>query len=144
MRKINTKYLNKVYETKKFKATVDKVVKEIRKIHKKTKINAIAFTGSSGAALAYPVSYITGIPLLCVRKSTKDNHYHNKLEGYVNPKNYVIIDDIIATGRTVKSIRKAIAKESPKSKLLNVVLYNQLGAGGFNKYFDANIICTPC
>lgn len=142
MHKINTKYLNKIYETKKFKITVNKVVREIRKIHKKTKINAIAFTGSSGAALAYPVSYITGIPLLCIRKSTKDNHYRNRLEGHVNPKNYIIIDDIIATGRTVKSIRKAIAKESPKSKLLNVVLYNQFGGNGFDSSFDADIICV--
>ena len=72
--KIESVYLHTIYEPNRFKKTVDNTIKAINSLNKEKKINAIAFTGTSGAALAYPVSYATGIPLLCVRKSTKDNH----------------------------------------------------------------------
>ena len=121
--KIESVYLHKVYEPKQFKKTVDETIKVVVALNKKKKINAIAFTGTSGAALAYPVSYATGIPLLCVRKSTKDNHYRAKLEGYTRPKNYIIIDDCVCTGTTIKKMVKAIKEYSPASKLSTLVLY---------------------
>lgn len=121
--KIESCYLHKIYEPNRFKKTVDDTIKTVIALNKEKKINAIAFTGTSGAALAYPVSYATGIPLLCVRKSTKDNHYREKLEGYTRPKNYIIIDDCVCTGTTIKKMVKAISSYSPNSKLSALVLY---------------------
>ena len=121
--KIESCYLHKIYEPNQFKKTVDETIKTVVALNKEKKINAIAFTGTSGAALAYPVSYATGIPLLCVRKSIKDNHYREKLEGYTRPKNYIIIDDCVCTGATVKKMVKAISTYSPKSKFSALVLY---------------------
>jgi len=138
--KITTKYLEQIYNPKKFKITITKMVKEITKLNKTSKINAIAFTGTSGAAIAYPVSYITGIPLLCVRKSTRDNHSRMKLEGFTTPKNYVIVDDFIASGRTIKNIRRAIQKESPKSKLTHVLLYRFQRENRFDQDLKVNLV----
>ena len=121
--KIETDYLRKIYFPAQQKKIVDKTARAILSLNSNKKINAIAFTGTSGAAVAYPVSYITGIPLLCVRKSKTDNHYHETLEGYTKPKNYVIIDDCVCTGKTIKKVKKSIEKYSPKSKLQMVFLY---------------------
>jgi adenine/guanine phosphoribosyltransferase-like PRPP-binding protein len=121
--KIESSYLYNIYEPTKFKIIVRNIVKTVLRLHKEKRINAIAFTGTSGAAVAYPVSYVTGIPLLCIRKSKVDNHYRKKLEGYTKPRNYIIIDDFVATGKTIKTMVKTIKDYSPNSKLSAVILY---------------------
>lgn len=97
---------------------------KIKKFRRKVKFDAIAFTGSSGAALAYPLSYILGLPLICVRKSPKDSHFGLRLEGYVSASRYIIVDDFIESGRTINKIQRAIKSKNEAASCVGIYLYN--------------------
>ena len=100
-------------------------VKVLRQFHRKNSFDAIAFTGTSGAALAYPLSYLLGVPLICVRKSIRDNHFGSKLEGYVTAKKYIIVDDFVQSGKTINGINKSIKLENKKANCVGIYLYDQ-------------------
>ena len=89
---LHTDYLERVYRVNSFIKVVNKAVTILRKYRRKHPFDAIAFTGTSGAALAYPISYKLGIPLICVRKSRSNSHFYGKVEGYLASK-YIIVDD---------------------------------------------------
>jgi orotate phosphoribosyltransferase-like protein len=141
---IQTDYLNRVYEVKLFVKVVDRAVKTLTAFRKKNHFDAIAFTGTSGAALAYPLSIKMKVPLICVRKSVKDNHYGSKLEGCINARTYIIVDDFICSGSTMRKIEKAVKKgiwyrENTEPKLVGVYLYAQKSYGG-GKYKDVPLL----
>ena len=102
-----------------------KAVKLLRLFRRKNPFDAIAFTGTSGAALAYPLSYLLGMPLICVRKSIRDNHFGSKLEGLVSAKKYIIVDDFIESGKTINRITRSIKSENKKAKCVGIYLYDQ-------------------
>jgi adenine/guanine phosphoribosyltransferase-like PRPP-binding protein len=108
---------------------------KLKRFRRKVSFDAIAFTGSSGAALAYPISYLLGVPLICIRKSIKDNHSGLKLEGAVSAGTYIIVDDFIESGRTINKIKKAINAENKKAKCVGIYLYNNcaLNPDSFNE-----------
>lgn len=122
--RIQTSYLDKVYRVSKFTKTIDRATKALKAFHKKNPFDAIAFTGTSGAALAYPLSYKLGIPLICIRKSVADNHSGMRLEGCVSAKRYIIVDDCIESGSTVRKIQKFVKKELEKAQLIGILLYS--------------------
>lgn len=120
--KIQTEYLGKVYG-KGFLKLVPKVAEKLRAIHSITPFDAIAFTGSSGAALAYPMSFLMKMPLIHVRKGT--SHYgFGKIEGTISSKRYVIIDDFIESGNSIRRIVKSITDELERPKPVAIVLYS--------------------
>jgi adenine/guanine phosphoribosyltransferase-like PRPP-binding protein len=121
---IRTDYLNKVYRVSQFTKTVERAVKVLRKFRRKHPFEAIAFTGTSGAALAYPLSYLLGVPLICVRKSTRDNHFGYKLEGCMTADNYIIVDDFIESGKTIERVKKSVEKEVIDTKCVGIYLYH--------------------
>lgn|SRR5574337_429355 len=124
---IQTEYLSKVY-SKQFVELVPKVAKTLRAIKRKLKFDAIAFRGSSGAALAFPMSYLLKIPLIHVRKGA--SHYTGgPIEGTISSQKYLIIDDFIDRGNTVRTIIKTIKKEM-NAKPVAICLYS---AGKYSK-----------
>lgn len=100
-------------------------MKILKQFRRKNPFDAIAFTGTSGAALAYPLSYLLGIPLICIRKSIRDNHFGSKLEGFVTAKKYIIVYDFIESGRTINKIYKSIKSENKKANCIGIYLYDQ-------------------
>jgi len=112
---IHSDYLGCVYENKRFKTKVREVVMAVRSIRRR--FDAIVFTGSSGAAMAYPVSFITGIPLLHVRKDK--GHCWSALEGAVYAKRILFIDDFVDSGATLRRVRSCV-----KGKIVGVILYS--------------------
>ncbi len=120
-------YLYDIYHPATFKKLVDRVAKKVVKLKKKLKFNAIAFSGSSGAALAYPVSALTKIPLIHVRKKGK-THGDDIEGGGHEIKRYIILDDFIDTGATVKRIYNQIKNEcdyDDEVKCVAIVLYDK-------------------
>lgn len=103
-------YLEAIFNPSKFPAKVKKVVLKVTELQKSLGFDAIAFRGNSGAAFAYPVGFVTGIPLICVRKG-ESSHGHS-IEGptvsAVSIKSYLILDDFVSTGSTVRAIVKEI------------------------------------
>jgi len=119
---IRTDYLGKVYG-KEFLKLVPKAAKKLRAIKRKHPFDAIAFTGSSGAALAYPLSYLLKMPLIHVRKGS--SHYSGKIEGTISSKKYIIIDDFIDTGKTLLKVMKTIDEAlEKKAKPVAICLYS--------------------
>ncbi len=64
---IFTSYLRKVYDPDIFELLVPRVIDKAVEAMVKCPFDAIAFTGTSGAALAYILSWKLKVPLLCVR-----------------------------------------------------------------------------
>lgn len=133
---IQTDYLGRVYG-KEFLTLVPLAVKKLRSIMRQHRFDAIAFTGSSGAALAYPLSYLMKLPLIHVRKG--ESHYSGgKIEGTISSKRYVIVDDFIETGASMKRIIKAINSELDGAKPVAICLYAGSGKSTFK--FNKNEI----
>jgi orotate phosphoribosyltransferase len=136
---IQTSYLGRVYGQG-FLKLVPAAVARLKAFRRKHPFDALAFTGSSGAALAFPLSYLMKLPLIHVRKSDK-NHYGGSIEGTVSSKRYVIVDDFIASGTTVRRILKAIKKEYKHPvEAVGIFLYDSTPR---NKYQDIPVVCVP-
>jgi phosphoribosylpyrophosphate synthetase len=134
--KIVSDYLHSVYNPKEFVKTVNKTTLLVKKLYKQYKaegiiIDSIAVRGTSGASVGFAVSYKTGLPVTMIRKESEDSHCYLAVEGYTNPKNYIIIDDLICSGSTVKEIIEKIdghnidSRKKPVCK--HIVLYASFG-----------------
>ena len=100
------------------------------RLRSEVNFDAIAFTGSSGACIAFVLAYETRIPLLYVRKAGEKSHGSrlecNLVDGSI--KKYLIVDDFIDSGETickmVKSINRNCARKSMNSpKPVGVFLF---------------------
>ncbi len=135
---IQTEYLGDVY-SKQFLKLVPRAVKKLRSLKKKYHFDAIAFSGSSGAALAYPLSYLLKMPLIHVRKGS--SHYGSgRIEGTISSKRFIIIDDFIETGGTIKRIIREVKKEMNEAKPVVICLYSSTSNSSFN---DIPIFTIP-
>lgn len=117
---IRSEYLGKVYG-KQFLKLIPAAVKKLRALKREHHFDAIAFRGSSGAALAFPLSYFLKVPLIHVRKG--NSHYGSgSIEGTISSKKFVIIDDFIDSGATVRKIIREVKKEMD-AKPVAICLY---------------------
>ncbi len=125
-------YHGKTYKPCSLKAQVNRVVRNLEKLRKqkKVKFDAIAFRGMSGAAVAYPVSVLAGYHLIAVRKEDHSEHHGRNVEGSESRKirRYIILDDFICSGNTIKAIIHAIDKEKNidvPPECVGVAIYNK-------------------
>lgn len=136
MRVYHSAYHDVTYNPRKLKERIDRVAKALLKLRKnEVSFNAIAFRGSSGASVAYAVSAKTGIPLAYVRKER--NHNGDKVEGTDNNvRNYIILDDFISSGDTVRLIAKAMTSKAEdlwyldQPRCVGIALYNDKSRAG--------------
>lgn len=117
-------YLHNVMRPEKLKATADKCTAVLAKYE----YDAIAFRGMSGALIAPVLSFLTGKPLLMVRKpkSVEDGHSFYRVEGYSAAKHYVIVDDLISSGDTIRQIKSLVRSNFPEAECIGILLYNDL------------------
>lgn len=121
--KIQTDYLYKVFRPHELRRTINSLELKLGRLQKKLGFDSIAFTGMSGAAVAYPLSFKTGLPLICVRKGEKRHSIHD-VEGNLSCKNYIIIDDTVSSGDTIRKIIYNLKKIVPNAKCVGIVLYD--------------------
>lgn len=105
-----------------------KIAHKIKIDSKHFAINAIVVTGVSGNVIGGVVSYLTGIPLIIVRKDEKrhsgyDLEYSNLLE--FKELNYVFVDDLIYSGDTLRRVQEKINDKFNRNNLMKIYLYNQ-------------------
>lgn len=100
---------------KKFSDNIKQAAKKIAAMYRKDKFDAVAFTGSSGAAIAFYLATEYEIPLLYVRKTGEKSH-GQKVESNSPSviRKYLIVDDFISSGTTVRSIIRKISKQCTK------------------------------
>jgi orotate phosphoribosyltransferase-like protein len=164
--KINTSYLHHTQEAQQLKGLIDEIAPKIVKLRAKLKFDTMAFRGFSGASVAYPLSYVTGIPVLLVRKTDTNGHLIDDSHGFVlesdrniDINKYIIIDDFIFSGNTCREIVKTIDRHLTTMhsrpgikvklpKLVGIVLYTR-GPRSINeleindKKFELAYIANP-
>lgn len=83
--------------------------------------DAIAFRGMSGALIAPTVALLMDKNLLMVRKpEDSNNHSGRDVEGDTAARRYVIIDDLVSSGNTVRTIQKEVAVFAPGAVCIGV------------------------
>lgn len=106
-----------------YRATViDFIIQKIE--NNKLDFDSIAFMGMSGALIVPTVADKLNKFMLLVRKNYERRHSCLQVEGYLNSKRYLIIDDIISSGMTIRSIVEKIHKATKgKAKCIGVLCY---------------------
>ena len=105
-------------------------VRRARMILKELDFDAIAFRGMSGALIAPSLALSLNKSLLMVRKENDDTHSKNEHNGLVEgdraARSYIIVDDMISSGETVRAIRTEIAKFAPHIACLGTLEINDM------------------
>lgn len=83
--------------------------------------DSIACCGTSGLMVVPQIAELLNKNIIVVRKQ-KDGYSDFMVEGAAT-NNYIIIDDLICSGGTVKHIIKNIRRETPRSKCIGVYCY---------------------
>jgi orotate phosphoribosyltransferase len=116
----------------KFASEMKRANKLFKKLREDYDFEAIAFSGSSGCAAAFYLAALHEIPLIYVRKDNEECH-GNSLEcniGYEGTiKKYLIVDDFISTGTTVRRIsekitRTAQGRNAYPAKCIGILCYD--------------------
>lgn len=128
MAEIQTWYLRHVFNPELFQQAVDRSIAAAEALKKETDFDTIAFSGMSGAAMAFILSHWMNVPLLCVRKRNEQSHYVQQsgkiLEGNVkNARRYLIVDDFISSGATVNHIVESIQVSNLTAKCVGMLMY---------------------
>jgi adenine/guanine phosphoribosyltransferase-like PRPP-binding protein len=99
-------YLHEVLDVGHRSVIIAEIVNQLTK-YGLGKFDTIAFRGMSGALVVPEVAAKINKPMLMIRKS--DGHHSSwSVEGNTNLKSYIIIDDLIASGATVKNILEGV------------------------------------
>jgi len=88
--------------------------------------HAIAFTGASGALIAPVVAHEMDKKLILVRKEIS-GHSSAKVIGPRHNRNlnYIILDDLVASGTTIRNIYKEVSEFDSYLKCVGVILYSE-------------------
>lgn len=120
---ITSSYLETVFDLKQYTAVLKRAKTKLRVKRRTLRFDAIAFRGSSGAALAFPLSVALQVPLIHSRKEA--SHTSIRVEGATRAKRILIVDDLVCTGDTMQRIESDIRKWcAPGAKIVGVALYN--------------------
>lgn len=125
---MQTNYLQHVFDQKIFQKAVDKTLLSAEAIRKRTGFDTIAFTGMSGAAMAFLLSHWMNVPLICVRKKNDNSHFVTQtskiLEGNVaDVRKYLIVDDFIASGHTIQYVIDSIQTSNLSAECVGILMY---------------------
>lgn len=82
-----------------------------------TEFDSIAVRGVSGVIVGAPVSILMGKPLIIVRKDDELSHAHNNARrvsnGRLAGRRYLVLDDFIITGATIREIEDQMTAHTP-------------------------------
>jgi len=113
------------------KREMQRAIRAFRILQEKMQIDAIAFSGSSGAAIAFPLALRYKLPLIYVRKEDEKSHgVKVEVNTTDHLKTYIIVDDFVCSGSTVKHITDSIQKKTKKlgwagPKCLGIYCYSE-------------------
>jgi len=135
-------YTQKIFTPGDFKTLVNRTAAKVRFLQKKLGVNTLVGCGNSGVPLVSAVSFKLTLPFFAVRKRV-DGHSATRANGYLLAKGcrYLIIDDLISTGATMRRIVKNVRLEVDEDgahKLpmpVGILLYHETFWGDDDGYF---------
>lgn len=117
-------YLKNVFDRKQRRTVINKAVEILKEAKKELQFEAIAFRGLSGAVVAPEIADALDVDIIAVRKPD-NSHSYNSVEHNDYHSKYIIVDDLIDTGRTIKAIVEEIKiKMGTTPQLVGIYLYN--------------------
>lgn len=119
-KRLKTDYLD-AFDHKKRQVAIDKCISILKAFPEDV---GLVFTGLSGQLVGIPLAHITNRPFAIVRQAPS-SHSYLKVEGYINVTKYIIIDDFIESGKTIKTIIKEMTKAAPEAKCVGILLYEE-------------------
>jgi orotate phosphoribosyltransferase-like protein len=84
--------------------------------------DAIACSGTSGMLVVPQIAELLKKNIIVVRKSKQHCYSEFLIEG-PSTKQYIVIDDLICSGNTVRRIINRIKEETPRSKCMGIYSY---------------------
>lgn len=118
----SAKWLERVVSKDKVKKTVALAKRRIRS--KAVEFDTIVFCGVSGALFGPVLAYEMKKEIVVVRKQeTERSHSYHKCEGYTGSKRFLIVDDIIDSGSTMRYALQAMKNFSPDAECVGAYLY---------------------
>lgn len=97
-----------------------KAVCDLRKIS--DEFDSIACCGSSGLMVVPQVAELLNKNIVLVRKEQEKRYSNFAIEG-IAPFRYIILDDLICSGDTIRHIQRTIKDEHPRSKCIGLYFY---------------------
>lgn len=102
--------------------TLANLVIQAAEVVKEVQPEAILCRGMSGAEFAFPLSMVTKVPVGFCR-SKKGAHSRHMYEGVLDFKSYIIVDDFIETGNTLRKIKNKARTAAVNPVCLGVICY---------------------
>lgn len=97
--------------------------------------DSIAFCGMSGAVVAPALAIALKKKLIMVRKTMDKSHSSCCVEGYIDAKKYLFVDDFISLGETFRFVRKQIKEQFTNGESAKCV--------GIFQYREFELITEP-
>jgi orotate phosphoribosyltransferase len=137
---IKTRYLSSIFDPIRYAKTFRQSFRILRALKKDHPFDAIAVRGVSGMALGFALAHKLKVGVICVRKSETKAHSKLCVEGFVGAKRYVIVDDLVDNGETVKYIVREIKVEAPQAICVAGFFYSS--AQAMDRYKDLGMPLT--
>ena len=106
-----------------FKPVVKRTATALRRLKPVLGFEQIVCTGISGQSIAWPVGYVTGIPVDVVRRKGERGHHGYTVENFARDKPYIILDDFVSSGSTIKYMVRTLNKEKDAETSLCVGVF---------------------
>lgn len=135
-------YTDAIFKPELFQESVPKMGDFLKRLHAVIPFDAIAGTGLSSFPLLGALGYTLNIPIIAVRKDDNETNHSGRRSTGAMAKRYVIVDDLISSGRTVANVIQKIYKQSKNDDTqvrpicVAVVLYNDNSHFLFNTGSD--------
>lgn len=121
-------YIRPAYDIKKRRA----ILKMLRAMIKKSGIefDTVVCRGISGCLVVPTLADSLRKPFLLIRKEGDGNHSGLLFEGHAEVQKFIIVDDLIDTGNTIRAILSAMKEGNskdtgmPHAKCVGIFLYN--------------------
>jgi hypothetical protein len=129
--RLSAEYHSNLTTPDQFRSVVDNTAAHIKRwlAASGAKVTHIVATGISGQSVAWPLSLALDLPVCIVRKHGEPSHmmYGGPVVGSGELGDYIIVDDLISTGETIRRVIQEINTAHDRSQFIGSRLSGAAG-----------------